>query len=64
MDPVFNFEIIDDEIGEEREEYFEIVLEATRNAVFFPYAVGRVTILDDDIRKYNIILAMCIRYYN
>lgn len=51
-DPVFEFTIIDDDIRES-EEYFEIDLTLNpmgsgRNGVFFPQAVGRVTILDDE----------------
>ena len=55
-DPVFNVTIKDDEIPEPREEYFEIVLSlnptgSRRNGFFYPSAVGRVTIIDDDICK-------------
>ena len=57
QDPAFEFRIIDDEIPEEPKEYFEIVLTLNptgngKNGFFFPDAVGRVTILDDDIRKF------------
>ena len=56
-DPVFQFSIIDDNDPENRTEYFEIELALNpngdgRNGVFFPNAVGRVTIIDDDIRKF------------
>ena len=52
-DPLFMFTIIDDNITESREEYFEIDLSLNpmgsgRNGLFFPTAVGRVTILDDE----------------
>ena len=51
---------MDDDIPEDRVEYFEIdlVLNAQgngRNGYFFPDAIGRVTILDDDIRKFIIV---------
>ena len=51
-DPVFQINIIDDSISEPIE-YFEIELivnpvSQTRNGFFFPSAVGRVTIIDDD----------------
>ena len=54
-DPVFQFTIIDDDIPEDRVEYFEIDLVLNpqgngRNGYFFPDAIGRVTILDNDIR--------------
>ena len=54
-DPVFQVHITDDDIREDRE-YFEIVLSFSdagsgRNGIFYPSAVGRVTIIDDDIRK-------------
>ena len=56
-DPIFEVEIIDDEDPElPGREYFEIDLSlnpgGNRNGFFFPNAVGRVTIIDDDIRKY------------
>ena len=57
-DPVFEVEIIDDEIPEPPgREYFEIDLSLNptgsgQNGYFFPNAVGRVTIIDDDVRKY------------
>ena len=56
MDPLFEFTILDDDIPEDRAEYFEIDLTlnptgSNRNGFFFPDAVGRVTIFDDDIRK-------------
>ena len=58
-DPVFEFEIIDDETPEDPREYFEIDLSLNpsgngRNGFFFPDAIGRVTILDDDIREFMI----------
>ena len=46
-DPPFEFEIMDDDIPEDRE-FFEIELTITRNALLYPVAVGRVTIIDDD----------------
>ena len=61
-DPVFQISIIDDDIPEDLE-YFEIQLtlndhdENTGNGFFYPYAVGRVTIVDDDICK---LLIQCI----
>ena len=57
-DAIFEVEIIDDEIPEPPgREYFEIDLSFNptgngRNGYFFPNAVGRVTIIDDDVRKY------------
>ena len=57
-DPVFQVTIIDDNIPEPPgREYFEIDLTLNptgnnRNGLFFPSAVGRVTIIDDDIRKF------------
>ena len=55
---------MDDDIPEDRVEYFEIdlVLNAQgngRNGYFFPDAIGRVTILDDDIRKFIISVSHC-----
>ena len=53
-DPVFQFTIIDDSVAENLIEYFEIDLKLNRqngNGFFYPNAVGRVTIIDDDIRK-------------
>ena len=54
-DPVFQITILDDDIAEPRE-YFEIDLTLNvvnnRNGFFFPRAVGRVTIIDDDSRKF------------
>ena len=55
-DPLFEFTILDDDVPEDRVEYFEIDLTLNptgnnRNGFFFPDAIGRVTILDDDIRK-------------
>ena len=57
LDPAFEFTIINDDVMEPPgREYFEIDLRlntgATRNGFFFPNAVGRVTIIDDDIRKF------------
>ena len=58
LDPVFQVTIIDDDIPEPPgREYFEIdlILNPTgnnRNGFFFPRAVGRVTIIDDDTRKF------------
>ena len=56
-DPPLVFEIIDDDIEEEPFEFFEIDLSLNpsgngRNGFFFPDAVGRVTIVDDDARKF------------
>ena len=59
-DPIFEVEIIDDDIPELEPpggEYFEIDLSLNptgngRNGYFFPNAVGRVTIVDNDGRKY------------
>ena len=48
-DPVFQFNITDDKIPENVTEYLDIVLTSQRNGVFYPNAVGRVTIVDDDI---------------
>ena len=50
------FEIIDDDIEEDPFEFFEIDLSLNRagnrrNGFFFPDAIGRVTIVDDDARK-------------
>ncbi len=55
-DPVFEVTIIDNNI-QELTEYFEIDLTLNptgnnRNGFFFPRAVGRVTIIDDDNRKF------------
>ena len=58
-DPVFEITIINDSIAEPPgREYFEIDLSlnpsgGNRNGFFYPRAVGRVTIIDDDIGKYN-----------
>ena len=59
-DPVFEVTIIDDDIPEPAE-YFELVLTfneggSSRNGIFYPNAVGRVTIVDDDIRKFLFIV--------
>ena len=57
-DPVFQVTIIDDDIPEPPgREYFEIDLTLNpvgnnRNGFFFPSAVGRVIIIDDDICKF------------
>ena len=55
-DPVFEFTIVNDDIPEAPREYFEIDLSLStangRNGFFFPDAIGRVTILDDDIREF------------
>ena len=58
---MFQFTIIDDDIPEDRLEYFEIDLVLNtqgngRNGYFFPDAIGRVTIRDNDIRKFIIIV--------
>ena len=55
-DPAFEITIIDDSIPESLREYFEIDLTlnptgGSRNGFFYPRAVGRVTIIDDDIGK-------------
>ena len=50
-DPTLEFEILDDDNIEAREKFFEIELSITRNALFYPCAVGRVTIIEDDLRK-------------
>ena len=57
-DPVFEVTIIDDNIPEPPE-YLEIDLTLNtggninnRNGFFFPRAVGRVTVIDDDTRKF------------
>ena len=54
-DPVFEIMIMDDEIPEPIE-YFEIDLalnpSGNRNGFFYPRAVGRVTIIDDDTCKF------------
>ena len=57
QDPAFEFTIIDDDYPEPPgREYFEIELilnpGGNGNGFFYPRAVGRVTIIDDDIRKY------------
>ena len=57
-DPVFEIMILDDNIPEPPgREYFEIDLTLNptgnnRNGFFYPRAVGRVTIIDDDTRKF------------
>ena len=69
QDPVFEITIIDDSIAEPPgREYFEIDLSlnpggGNRNGFFYPRAVGRVTIIDDDTRK--ILYGACspILYY-
>ena len=72
-DDVFEVTIIDDTDPEPRE-YFEIDLTLNptgnnRNGVFFPRAVGRVTIIDDDTRKFlhvrqaNLILLFLISQF-
>ena len=54
-DPVFEITIMNDTIPEPVE-YFEIDLtlnpSGNRNGFFYPRAVGRVTIIDDDTRKF------------
>ena len=55
-DPVFQVTIMDDDIPEPPgREYFEIDLTlnpmSNGNGFFYPRAVGRVTIIDDDVRK-------------
>ena len=55
-DPAFEIAIIDDSIPESPREYFEIDLTlnptgSNINGFFYPRAVGRVTIIDDDIGK-------------
>lgn len=54
-DRVFQFMIMNDDI-QESTEYFEIDLipnpGGNGNAFFYPSAVGRVTIIDDDSRKF------------
>ena len=53
-DPVYQINITDDDIPENLE-YFEIDLipnpGGNGNSFFYPNAVGRVTIIDDDTRK-------------
>ena len=57
-DPAFEITIIDDSIAEPPgREYFEIDLSLNptgivRNGFFYPRAVGRVTIIDDDTGKF------------
>ena len=57
-DPAFEITIIDDDVAEPPgREYFEIDLSlnptgTNRNGFFYPRAVGRVTIIDDDTRKF------------
>ena len=55
-DPALEFVIIDNHIPEQTE-YFEIDLipnpGGNGNGFFFPSAVGRVTIIDDDSRKFS-----------
>ena len=60
-DPAFVVTIIDDDIPEPPEgEYFEIVLTLNpgnnRNGFFYPRAVGRVTIVDDDTRDRKFLM--------
>ena len=60
-DPVFQVSIIDDDIPEPFIEYFELVLtlnegSSGRNGIFYPSAIGRVTIIDDDISKFLFIV--------
>lgn len=53
-DPAFVITIVDDNVPEPRE-YFEIDLTLNpsgRNGFFYPRAVGRVTIIDDDTCKF------------
>ena len=57
LDPAFEVTIINDDTPEPPE-YFEIDLTlnptgSNRNGFFFPRAVGRVTIIDDDTRKFS-----------
>ena len=47
-DPPFEFIILNDDTAEDRVKFFEIELTITRNALLYPFAVGRVTIIDDD----------------
>ena len=59
-DPVFQVRIVDDGIPEPAE-YFELVLTLNegsngRNGIFYPSAVGRVTIIDDDRSKFLFIV--------
>ena len=55
-DHTLQFMIIDNDIPEQTE-YFEIDLipnpAGNGNGFFFPSAVGRVTIIDDDSRKFS-----------
>ena len=56
-DPTFEVTIINDNVPEPPgREYFEIDLilnpGGNGNGFFYPRAVGRVTIIDDDIRKF------------
>ena len=57
-DPAFEITIIDDSIAEPPgREYFEIDLSFNptgdnRNGFFYPRAVGRVTIIDDDTCRF------------
>ena len=59
-DPTFEFMIINDDILEPTE-YFEIDLipnpGGNGNAFFYPSAVGRVTIIDDDSCKFSELIA-------
>ena len=58
QDPVFEITIINDSIAEPPgREYFEIYLGLNptgdnSNGFFYPCAVGRVTIIDDDLRRF------------
>ena len=57
QDPTFQVTIIDDNVPEPPgREYFEIELilnpGGNGNGFFYPRAVGRVTIIDDDTRKF------------
>ena len=62
QDPAFEITIIDDDVPEPPgREYFEIDLTLNptgnnRNGFFYPRAVGRVTIIDDDIRKFLYVM--------
>ena len=52
---------MDDDFPEDRTEYFEIDLVlhpsgSGRNGYFYPDAIGRVTILDDDILSMIVIM--------
>ena len=67
-DPAFEITIIDDSVAEPPgREYFEIDLTlnptgGSRNGFFYPSAVGRVTIIDDDTRKFLYVMVHAAQF--